>query len=140
MSDKASLTLTTVSGDGLRFKVQAGKFMMAFDSGPHAQAASPVQAVLAAIGGCTGMDVISILRKKRQDVTGYSIELEADRATEHPRVFTHVRVVHRLTGRSLSEKAVADAIRLSEDKYCSVHAMLKTTVAIESRFEILAAE
>jgi putative redox protein len=139
MSDRASLTLATVAGDGLRFDVQAEKFTMTFDSGPHAQAASPVQAVLAAIGGCAGMDVISILRKKRQDVTGYSIELEADRAAEHPRVFIRVTVVHRLTGRGLSEKAVADAIRLSEDKYCPVHAMLNTTVAIESRFEIVPA-
>lgn len=140
MSDTAKLTLATVAGDGLRFEAQTGKFTITFDSGPHAEAASPVQAVLAAIGGCTGMDVISILRKKRQEVTGYSIDLEADRAAEPPRVFTHVRMVHRLTGRGLSEKAVADAIGLSEDKYCSVHAMLKATVAIESRFEILPAE
>jgi putative redox protein len=139
MSDTANLMLTTVEGDGLRFKVHVGRFMMALDSGPHAQAASPVQAVLAAIGGCTGMDVIEILRKKRQHVTEYSLEVVAERAAEHPRVFTKVEVVHRLTGHELSAKAIEDAIRLSDTKYCSVHAMLAPTVEMTSRYEILPA-
>ena len=139
MSETASLMLTTVD-KGLRFKVHAGKFMTAFDSGPGAQAASPVTAVLAALGACTGMDVIGILRKKRQRVTDYTIELTGERAETHPRVFTRIHVAHRLVGHDLSETAVAEAIRLSEDTYCSVHAMLKASVEITSRFEILPAE
>jgi putative redox protein len=140
VSDSASLMLTTVEGEGLRFKVHVGRFMLALDSGAHAQAASPVQVILAAIGGCTGMDVIGILRKKRQKVTAYTIEVVGERAAEHPKVYTKVTVVHRLTGHALSPTAVEDAIRLSDTKYCSVFAMLKATVEITSRFEILPAD
>lgn len=136
MSDAARLTLTTVEGEGLRFAVHTGRFMMTLDSGREAMAASPVQAVLAALGGCSGMDVISILRKKRQQVTGYAVELTGERAAEHPRVYTRIEILHRVTGHGVSPAAVADAIRLSDTKYCSVHAMLAASVEIVSRFEI----
>ena len=106
-------------------------------SGP--EAASPVEVVLAALAGCTGLDVISILRKKRQDVTSYEVAVEGERCTEHPRVYTRIEIVHHLRGRDLSEVAVAEAIRLSDTKYCSVHAMLAAGTEITSRFEILPA-
>ena len=116
------------SGARLRLASPAG------EPGPN-----PVQAVLAALGGCAAMDVISILRKRRQRVTAYEVVLHGERRAEHPRIFTRIEVVHRLTGHDLSPEAIAEAIRLSDTKYCSVHAMLEGSVEIVSRFEIVPA-
>ena len=136
---RASVALETVAGDRLHFVVtNAHGLTLALDSGPGASAPSPMDALLGALGGCSGMDVISILRKKRQIVTGYAIELIGKRHDEHPRAYTAIEVVHKLRGKELSAAAVEDAIRLSDTKYCSVHATLVPGVAITSRFEILA--
>jgi len=83
------------------------------------------------------MDVISILRKQRQHVTAYEVLVEAERHHEHPRYFTRIEVVHRIHGHRIRPEAVAEAIRLSDTKYCSVHAMLEPRAEIVSRFEIL---
>lgn len=88
---------------------------------------SPMQVLLAALGGCTGMDVVSVLKKMRQDVTGYRIEVDGVRATEHPRVWTEITVRHIVQGNGLSREKVERAVQLSEEKYCSVAAMLKGT-------------
>ena len=132
----ATLELATVD-EGYRFEVRVGKAAYTLDTNDAAGFASPMQAVLAAVGGCTGMDVIGILRKMRQDVTGYSLEVNGERRDEHPRVYTAIEIVHRVRGRGLKPASVAEAIRLSDEKYCSVHAMLKPTVAMTSRFEIV---
>jgi putative redox protein len=96
-----------------------------------------VQALQAALGGCTAMDVISILRKKRQPVTGYEVEVVAERRLDqHPRIFTRIEIIHRVRGRGINPAAVAEAIELSDTRYCVVHAMLEPAVAISSRFEI----
>jgi len=138
VTNTARLALETVEGSGLRFAVRAGDFSLKLDAGPEAEAASPMQALLAALGGCTAMDVISILRKKRQQVTGYEVEVTGERRTsEHPKVFTRIEIVHRVRGRDISPAAVADAIQLSDTRYCSVHAMLEHGVPITSRFEIV---
>jgi putative redox protein len=121
---------------GIRFAVETGNVKWKMDSGPDVADPSPVQALLAAAGACSAMDVIEILRKKRLHVTGYEIEVEGDRRTGHPRAFTHIRIVHRLRGTALSERAVEEAIRLSEDKYCTVIASLRPTVTVTSRYEI----
>jgi putative redox protein len=101
-------------------------------------APSPMELLLIALGGCTGADVVAILEKKRQHLTSYDIEVRAQRRAEYPRIYTHIEVIHRVCGRNVDEKAVADAIRLSETKYCSVSAMLGLAVPIETRFEICA--
>jgi putative redox protein len=98
---------------------------------------SPVQAVLACLGGCAAMDVISMLRKQRQQVTAYEVRVEAERRPDHPRYFTRIEIVHRIQGHHIRPEAVAEAIRLSDTKYCSVHAMLEPRAEIVSRFEIL---
>jgi putative redox protein len=95
--------------------------------------------LLIALGGCGGMDVISILRKKRQRVTAYEVAVSGERRDEHPRVFTRIEVVHRFRGHELSPAAIEDAIRLSDTKYCSVHASLRPDIEIVSRYEILPA-
>ena len=100
-------------------------------------AASPVELLLVALGSCTATDVASILKKKRQHVTSYIIEVTGTRRDDYPRKYTSMKVHHILTGRSLSAKAVAQAIELSDTKYCSVAATLRPTVEIQSTFEII---
>ena len=99
-------------------------------------APSPMELVLIALGGCTGADVMPILEKKRQRVTGYEIEVRGERRSEHPRIYTSIEVVHRVRGKNVDPKAVAHAIELSETKYCSVSAMLSAAAKITTRFEI----
>ena len=100
-------------------------------------AASPVELLLVALGSCTATDVVSILAKKRQQVTSYTVEVTGQRREEYPRSFTAMKVHHILTGRSISPRAVSQAIELSETKYCSVAATLRPTVEIQSTFEII---
>lgn len=106
------------------------------DSGAGSVAPDPVETLLAALGGCHAMDIISILRKKRQDVTAYRVDVTGERRTEHPRSFTRIEMVHRLKGHDLSPGAIAEAIRLSETKYCSVRFSLDPAIAVVNRFEI----
>src|SRR5579862_5368776 len=105
---------------GLHFEAtDDGGSTISMDSNPDGQpeGMSPMQIMLASLGGCTGMDVISILRKKRQQVSEYRIEVSGVQATEHPHVFTDITVRHVVTGAGISEEAVRHAIELSEDKY-----------------------
>jgi putative redox protein len=99
-------------------------------------AASPMELLLVALGGCTGADVVSILEKKRQRITGYEIEVRAERRAEHPRIYTRIEVIHRLRGHAVDQKAVQHAIELSETKYCSVSAMLSASAQVSMRYEI----
>jgi putative redox protein len=132
----AHLELETIE-QGLRFRAGVGSGQsMVMDSGEGMVAPSPVEALLVALGACHGMDIISILRKKRQVVTSYTIDLEGDRRSEHPRSFTNIRIVHHLRGRDLSAAAVEEAIRLTDSKYCSVHRSLDPAIEITSRYEI----
>ncbi len=100
-------------------------------------AATPMELLLLALGGCTGVDVISILQKKRQHVTDYRIEVSGERRDDHPRAYTRLFVKHIVRGRSVSERAVARAIELSDTKYCSVAASLRGTAEIISSYEII---
>lgn len=100
-------------------------------------APSPMELLLLALGSCTGVDVVSILRKKRQDVLDYKIEVSGERRDEHPRSYKRLEVHHIVTGRNISEHAVSQAIELSETKYCSVAATLRPTAEIVSTFEII---
>jgi len=102
-------------------------------------APSPMELLLIALGSCTGVDVVSILKKKREDLTEYRVEVSGQRRTEHPRSYERMEVHHVVTGRNLSERSVAQAIELSEQKYCSVAATLRPTVEIVSTFEIIEA-
>lgn len=102
------------------------------DKGPR-----PLELLLVGLGGCTGMDVISILRKKRQQVTGYEVIVRAERATEHPMVYTSIRLEHVVRGKDISPEAVARSIELSEEKYCSVMAMLRQSTKIETSYRVI---
>ena len=98
---------------------------------------SPVELLLVALGSCTATDVASILKKKRQYVTSYTVEISGERRAEYPRSYTSMKVHHIVTGRSISPNAVAHAIELSETKYCSVADTLRPKVEIQSTFEII---
>jgi putative redox protein len=87
---------------------------------------SPMALVLVALGGCTGMDVISILRKMRQDVSGYRVEVSGTQREEHPRIYTQIHVEHVLQGQSLDPRQVARAVELSATRYCPVSSMLSS--------------
>ena len=99
-------------------------------------AATPVEMLLIALGGCTGSDVVTILRKKREHVTDYRIEVSGERRTDHPRSFTTMHLRHIIKGKNISASAVQQAIELSEQKYCSVAATFRPTVSISSSYEI----
>ncbi len=102
------------------------------DAGPR-----PKELVLVALGGCTGSDVIAILKKKRADVDSVEIRVTADQADEHPQVFTRIHVEYIVTGRDVRSEDVARAIELSETKYCAVSAMLRATVPITHAYRIV---
>ena len=133
----AHLELIPASATGLAFRARSEEGLeFTLDSGTAAVGPSPVDVLLAALGGCAGMDVITILRKKRLDVTGYAIEVEGERRDEHPKALTRMALVHRVRGRALPRAAVEEAVRLSETKYCSVYATLAPGVALSSRVEV----
>ncbi len=106
-------------------------------NGDRKAAPTPMEMLLVSVAACTAADVVSILEKKRQDVTAYRVEIEGTRREEHPRAFTAFRVHHIVHGRSVSEKAVADAIELSDTKYCSVAATVRPTAEITTSYEII---
>ena len=97
----------------------------------------PMELILVGLGGCTGMDVISILRKKKQELTGFEIWVKGDRAENHPKIYEKIKIEYIVKGKGISEEAVKKAIALSEEKYCSVEAMLRPAVKITSSFRII---
>jgi putative redox protein len=111
-------------------------FLMDAD-GERRSAPTPLEHLLVAVAGCTAFDVQPILEKKRQDVTDYWVEITGERRDEHPRAFIKFDIKHVVHGRNISEKAVADAIALSEEKYCSVAATVRPTAEIHSSYEII---
>ena len=130
-------TVKFVSEDLFLGVTPSGHAMVLDTDIQRSSASSPVELLLVALGSCTATDVASILSKKRQQVTSYVIEVTGKRRDEYPRSYTSMRVHHILTGKSISAKAVAHAIELSETKYCSVAATLRPTVEIQSTFEII---
>jgi len=100
----------------------------------------PMDLILAGLAGCTGMDVIDILRKKRQTVTGFEVQVHGDRAEEHPRKYTGFKLKYVITGRQVEPEAVRRAIELSETKYCSVMGTLRHAGPIVTEYEIREAE
>ena len=100
----------------------------------------PTELVLVGLAGCTGMDVISILQKKRQNVTDFQINVSGQKASDYPTVFTHIQIHYLITGTTIDAQAVERAIELSRDKYCSVSAMLDKTAVITHTYEILTTE
>lgn len=141
MASKSNKAIVKFVSDDLFVGITPSGHSMTFDTNSErSHAPSPVEILLVALGSCTAVDVVSILKKKRQKVTSYQVEVSGQRRDEYPRSYTSMTVHHVLTGKGLSDRAVAQAIELSENKYCSVAATLRPTVEIQSSFEIIEAE
>jgi putative redox protein len=130
-------TVRWVGGEQFLAAMPSGT-TITFDAGSeHKTGPGPMEALLGALGACTSVDVAMILAKKRQRLEGLEVSVSGERAAEPPEVWTRIELVYRLRGK-LDEKAVRDAIELSQTKYCSVAAMLGKTARITYRHEILA--
>jgi len=111
---------------------------MLLDDSAGSTGPKPIELVAVGLAGCTAFDVITILRQKyHQKVTGYEVRVEADQAERPPQVFTQVRIHHVVTGYEIDAAAIQEAIRLSEEKYCSVGAMVKQTASLHTTYEIV---
>lgn len=133
-----SVTLTQPQGTHRQFIAadNRGHYFIVDDAAGNT-GPKPIELLTIGLAGCTAFDVISILRKKRQEVTGYEVRVEADQRTEPPNIFTKIRVHHIVTGEDVSEDALKSAIHLSESKYCSVSAMLQLSAEIETTYHII---
>lgn len=109
---------------------ESGNHIVFDTESPYAHGPSPMEAVLVALCACTSVDVVSILKKKRQELTGLRVSARAQRAEGPPRVFTHILLTYAVRGK-LSRKAVEDAVSLSKNKYCSVSKMLEKAATVE---------
>ncbi len=124
---QSDVHFTATTGSGFSIEVD----------GDQEKGARPMELLLAGLGGCTSYDVVGILKKTRQDVVSCIAEIEADRADEVPAVFTEIRIKFIVTGRKLKELAVAKAVKLSAEQYCSASLMLERGgVNIVHSFEI----
>jgi putative redox protein len=128
-------------GSGMTFIAETGSgHILAMDGAPEAGgrnlAPRPMETVLAGSGGCTAFDVVVILKKSGQDITGCEVKMTAERAQTDPKVFTKIHMHFVVTGRNLKRNLVEHAIRLSREKYCSATAMLAKTADVTTDFEI----
>ena len=105
--------------------------------GGEETALSPMENVLASLAACSSFHVTTILRKKRQNFSGYSVEIEAERRDEPPRIFTNIHIKYFIKGKHINKEAVESSIRIAEEKYCSVGGMLKNTAKITSSYQII---
>jgi putative redox protein len=126
------MSFTGMAGSGFPVKMDAIP-----EDGGNGDGLRPLELLAIGLAGCTSMDVISILKKKRQQVSAYEVSVHADRATDHPKVFTKLELVYKITGKDIDPAAVERAIQLSAEKYCSAQAMLSKACPITSRFEII---
>lgn len=129
---------SSVWKDGLLFegKSESGHSILFDATAEHADGPSPMEAVLAALCGCTSVDVVNILKKKREPITGLTVSATAEQPAEAPRVFTKIHLTYRVEG-GVSQKAAEDAVALSKDKYCSVSLMLEKSVEISYTVELV---
>jgi putative redox protein len=132
------------SGEGMSFLAETGSNHLvtmdgAPDGGGRNLAPRPMEMVLLGTGGCTAYDVVVILKKSGQDVTGCEVKLSAERATTDPKVFTKIHMHWTVRGRALKRNLVEHAVRLTHEKYCSATAMLSKTAEVTRDFEIIEA-
>lgn len=127
--------------EGLKFNGTADTgFTVPLDSGSLAEGKGngfkPMELIATGLAGCTAMDTISILQKKRQDITGFEVNVYAEQAEQHPHVFTHIRIEYLISGHVVDEKAVLRAIQLSAERYCPAQGMLSQVVPMDLDYQI----
>jgi putative redox protein len=132
-------TVRWVGGEEFLATMPSGQAVVIDADREHNSAPGPMDMLLGALGACSSVDVVAILAKKRNKLAKLEVVISGERATEPPSVWTKIEMVYKLTG-ELDEKAVRDAIELSQTKYCSVAAMLRKTAEISYRFEIVPAK
>jgi len=130
------------TGEGMSFLAETGSHhLVGMDGAPEGGgrnlAPRPMEMVLLGTGGCTAYDVVLILRKSGQEVTGCEVKLTAERATTDPKVFTRIHMHWTVRGRALKRNIVENAVRLTHEKYCSATAMLSKTAEVTRDFEII---
>lgn len=128
---KSKLAFTGNSPDGFSLPLDAETKVGGDENGFE-----PMELVAIGLAGCTAMDTISILQKKRQDVTAFEVQVHAERATEFPKVFTHILIEYIVAGHHVEQAAVERAIELSATKYCPAQAMLSKVCQIEHKYSI----
>lgn len=140
MADGKTESVTLAITEGMSFDADfvtghRVTFDAAEEEGGENRGPRPTQMLLACFAACTAMDVTAILHKMREPVEDYRLVVEGERATEHPRVFTRIKITHMLVGK-INEERLAHAIDLSDERYCSVGAMLRQVATIETTFEV----
>jgi putative redox protein len=138
----STMTASVTLLDGMAFEASGdSRNAITLDSpaegGEGNRGPRPMELVLMALGGCTGMDVISILRKMRIEPSSYEVKLDAARADQHPKVFTHIRIEHVFRGTGIQVDSVERAVGLSATKYCPVSAMLSKATRVEHHFRVV---
>ena len=138
------MTARAILETGMRFDAESGSgHHVTLDAAEHGGGENagfrPMGLLLVGLAGCTGMDVISILRKKRQEVTGYEVHVRGVRAEEHPMVFVEITVEHVVTGHQIQPEAVARAIELSQEHYCGAGATLGKVAHLTHTYRIVEA-
>jgi putative redox protein len=128
---KGNLRLEAKNEKGLTVQFDAPK-----EHGGEETALSPMENVLASLASCSSFHVLTILKKKKLNVTGYTVKATAERRDEPPRVFTKIHLKYIVKGENITPEAVENAIKLSEERYCSVGGMLQKAVPITSSFEV----
>lgn len=136
----AKVELTQPLAQQRQFVARTGsEHYFLLDDGAGGTGPKPIELVAAGLAGCTAFDVVTILRQKyHQKVTGYEVRVEADQAERPPQVFTAVRIHHVVRGFDIDASAIEQAIHLSEEKYCSVGAMVQKTASFHTTYEIVA--
>jgi len=132
MADTSKMAFTGHAPSSHMVLIDSGRDVGGEDSGPP-----PLELLLLALGSCTGMDVISILRKKRQKVTHYSVNVYANLAKDYPKTYTEILVEHVVGGENIDSAAVARSLELSITKYCPVHALLARATRVEHVYRLL---
>ena len=125
------MSFTGTADSGFQIQLDAKK-----EVGGEGKGFIPMELMAVSLAGCTAMDVISILRKKRQDVTDFEVRVDASRADEHPKVFTYVTIDYLVTGHNVDVDAVLRAIQLTSERYCPAQAMLGKVFPIDLRYQI----
>ena len=138
MANKIYSATVKYAGDDFFIGTTPSGHAQAIDTkGDRKSAPTPMEMLLVSVAACTAADIVSILEKKRQRISNYRVEIKGERREEYPQAFVGFHIHHIVCGRGISEKALADAIELSDTKYCSVAATVRPTAKIQTSYEII---